>query len=273
MRLRLCIRAALALSAGLVLLAPAVAGAQGAQRQPILPMPADTPTDVQARNRAREGQRLMSEDAYAAAAQVFQEAIQLDHDLVMAHHGLGAARMALKEYPAAIAAFEAARDAFNRRVAQTTEQRESAAINRGNRIRLLEDSLRLGEAPGAASATGAATEGTRRQALRAELSELERLQEEARKPPVMPPGLSLALGSAYFRSGRLADAEREYRAAIEAQPKLGEPHVNLAVVLLLTGRPVDAKEQLKLAEKGGFKPPAGLKADIDAAIAKAQDTP
>jgi Flp pilus assembly protein TadD len=84
----------------------------------------------------------------------------------------------------------------------------------------------------------------------------------------LPPGLSLALGSAYFRTGRLEDAEREYRAAIVAAPTLGEPHSNLAVVLLLTGRPDEAKDQLALAEKSGFKPPPGLRADIEKALAR-----
>jgi tetratricopeptide (TPR) repeat protein len=236
-----------------------------AQRQPVLPMPTDTATDVQARQRAREGQRLMGQDEFAAAATAFQEAIALDPLLVMAHHGLGTARMALKEYAAAAAAFEAARDAFNGRVAETAQTRENAAINRANRIRLLEDRMRNAEEP---TRGRSGTEGTQRQALRAEIAELERLQEEGKKPPQLPAGLSLALGSAYFRSGRLADAEREYRAAIAAQPKLGEPRSNLAVVLLLMGRPAEAKEELKLAEKNGFKPPAGLKADIEAAIAK-----
>jgi Flp pilus assembly protein TadD len=85
-----------------------------------------------------------------------------------------------------------------------------------------------------------------------------------------PPGLLLALGSAYFRSGRLADAEREYRATLEVQPKQAEARINLAVVLLMTGRPADAKEQLKQAKKNGYKVPPGLEADIDAAIAKAK---
>ena len=79
----------------------------------------------------------------------------------------------------------------------------------------------------------------------------------------------LALGSAYFRTGRLAEAEREYRAAIEAEPKLGEPHNNLAVVLLITGRVPEAKEQLTLAEQNGYKPSAQLKADIEKAQASA----
>ena len=110
-----------------------------------------------------------------------------------------------------------------------------------------------------------------RQAWRQEVAAPDRLREaskqaeESKQSPQLPAGLSLALGSAYFRTGRLADAEREYRAAIEAEPKLGEPRINLAVILLITGHPAEAKEQLNLAKKSGFKPPAGLEADIEKA--------
>ena len=37
----------------------------------------------------------------------------------------------------------------------------------------------------------------------------------------VPAWVSLSLGSAYFRSGKLADAEREYKAAIAADPTIG----------------------------------------------------
>ena len=46
----------------------------------------------------------------------------------------------------------------------------------------------------------------------------------------------MTLGSAYFRTDAMADAEREYRAALAVDPKLGEAHSNPAVVCLLTGR-------------------------------------
>ena len=52
----------------------------------------------------------------------------------------------------------------------------------------------------------------------------------------VPAWVSLALGSAYFRSGQLEDAEREYKAAIAADPRAGEAHNNLAVVYFETNR-------------------------------------
>ena len=69
----------------------------------------------------------------------------------------------------------------------------------------------------------------------------------------MPPSLSLALGSAYFRAGRLADAEREYKAAIAVDARLGEARNNLAVVYFETGRPSDAMREIELAEKAGYR--------------------
>ena len=72
---------------------------------------------------------------------------------------------------------------------------------------------------------------------------------------------SLALGSAYFRSDALPDAEREYRAAIEVDPKLGEAHNNLAVVYMQTGRHAEADAEIKVAEKAGFRVNPQLKED------------
>jgi tetratricopeptide (TPR) repeat protein len=81
-------------------------------------------------------------------------------------------------------------------------------------------------------------------------------------PEPVPAWLSLALGSAYFRSDAMADAEREYRAAIDVDSRLGEAHNNLAVVYLLTGRAQLAEAELTAAEKAGFKVNPQLKEDV-----------
>jgi Flp pilus assembly protein TadD len=80
----------------------------------------------------------------------------------------------------------------------------------------------------------------------------------------VPAFVSLALGSAYFRLGQLADAAREYKAAIAADPKTGEAYSNLAVVYLETGRVEEAEKAVKSAEKTGFKVNPMLKDDIAA---------
>ena len=77
-----------------------------------------------------------------------------------------------------------------------------------------------------------------------------------------PPWISVALGSAYFRNNAMADAEREFKAAIDVDPKVGEAHNNLAVVYMLTNRVDAAAAEVELAERAGFTVPAGLKRDI-----------
>jgi Flp pilus assembly protein TadD len=80
----------------------------------------------------------------------------------------------------------------------------------------------------------------------------------------VPSFVSMALGSAFFRLGRLADAEREYKATVAADPKTGEAYSNLAVVYLETGRFDEAEKAVKAAEKSGFKVNPMLKDDIKA---------
>lgn len=78
----------------------------------------------------------------------------------------------------------------------------------------------------------------------------------------------MTLGSAYFRSDATADAEREYRAALAVDPKLGEAHNNLAVVCLLTGRYPQADAEITGAEKAGFRVNPQLKEDVKKALAR-----
>jgi Tfp pilus assembly protein PilF len=78
----------------------------------------------------------------------------------------------------------------------------------------------------------------------------------------VPAYVSLSLGSAYFRAGRIADAEREYNATLASDPRSGEAHSNLAVVYLTSGRYEQAEKAVLAAEKAGFKVHPGLKEDI-----------
>lgn len=227
------------------------------------------PESVQAQERLKEGQKLMSSERFEEAATAFREAIRLEPLLVMAHYGLGQSQMALKRYPDAVNAFRGAREAFHAWEAQNVSRRMENASARQDRILALRDRVREDQERQLPPGSPAARQRDARvQKWEFEISSLQRVQNEPQNVPELPPGLSLALGSAHFRSGQLADAEREFRAALAVQPRLGEPRNNLAVVLLLTGRPAEAKEQLALAEKNGFKVSAGLKKDVDEAIGK-----
>lgn len=77
-----------------------------------------------------------------------------------------------------------------------------------------------------------------------------------------PPQALVALGSAYFRNGDRDAAEAQWLAAIDANPKLGEAHNNIAVIYMQTGRFERALQELTLAEKAGFKVNPQFKADL-----------
>lgn len=79
----------------------------------------------------------------------------------------------------------------------------------------------------------------------------------------MPPFVSLALGSAYFRSGRLLDAERAYKRAIEVDPDCGAAHSNLAALYLVSGRYDEAAAAVKTAERAGYHVNPAMKLEIE----------
>jgi Flp pilus assembly protein TadD len=79
-----------------------------------------------------------------------------------------------------------------------------------------------------------------------------------------PAELSLALGSAYFRSGDLVSAEHAWKTAVVSNSRLGEAHNNLAALYAMTGRKREAEDAVKQAEKSGFQVNPRLKSDIQA---------
>lgn len=230
----------------------------------VLLLLAPAPHTIQAHEKIKEGRQLMSSEKFEEAAQAFREAIALDPLLTMAHYGLGQARMALKQYPSAVIAFRGAREAFEKRTAENLTRRLEDDSVRQDRIRLLRDKIRQIQDRAPASQQAARMQQQRIQEWEVEIATLQPQGVGAVRR--VPAGITLALGSAHFRSGQMAEAEREYRAVLAADPRMGEPRNNLAVVLLLTGRPAEAREQLKVAEKNGFKVSAGLKKDVETAL-------
>ena len=189
--------------------------------------------------------------------------------MMLAHYGAGQAQMALKRYPEAITSFTRRPRRLQRAGRPDQDRASSNERVRQDRIQALRDRIRQNQelvVPAGSRQPSAQRDlASRTPRTRSSSSSGPKARSAARRP--LPPGLSLALGSAYFRSGKLEDAEREYRAAIEIQPKLGEPRNNLAVVLFLTGRAAEAQEQVRAAEKNGFKVASGLKKDIETALA------
>jgi tetratricopeptide (TPR) repeat protein len=219
---------------------------------------------LEAMRHLRLGQENMHAEQWDKAAAEFQAAIKLEPSLEMAHYGLGQVYMATKKFPAAVTAYLACRDAVAANGAKRATNDQEAQRQLDDQIRSLEDekTLLVSGRVTAMLSGGPVDLDRRIQDLKS------RRFRNDKTVPETPAWISIALGSAYFRSGAMPDAEREYLAAIKADPKLGEAHNNLAVVYMLTQRYAEANSEIKAAEKSGFRVNPQLKEDLKKASAR-----
>jgi tetratricopeptide (TPR) repeat protein len=236
--------------------------------QPPTAQPASDRDRLEAVQHYRAGQDALRTEKYEEAEREFQTSIKLDPAYELPRYGLGQTYMAMKRYPAAITAFQKCRDVFhaNNAVDSADDVKRQRRIE--DMIKELEDQKRLYQSPG--RSTGGPMARQYVQQLDVQINTLKegRQRKTTSGDEPTPAWLSLALGSAYFRSDAYADAEREYKNATAVNPKLGEAHNNLAVVYLMTGRATDAATELDAAEKAGFKVNPQLKEDVRAAVKK-----
>jgi tetratricopeptide (TPR) repeat protein len=242
------------LIASLMVLALAPAGAR-----------AQTSLDEKKRTEAQQayqrGVDLMRSESYEEAATEFQGAIRLDPMHTMAYYNLGQSRMALKEYPQAVKAYEGCRQTLERISMLSVDEKGELEQARENEIRELKDSLhrvRSGQLKVGAS---------RILQLEVQLEDRLRFLESSRMRGnehlvAVPAELMLALGSALFRSGQLPAAEEAYTAAVKTNAKLGAAHNNLAVIYMLSGRFKEADLAVRRAEKAGFQVSPAFKTDL-----------
>jgi len=210
-----------------------------------------TPERERARIHNRQGWELMTAESWERAASAFQEAVAIDNTFEDAYYGLGRAQIALRQYVAAIATLTTCRQLYVAQAGRRFTGQQDAQRYRQDRIVEIDEQVRQVQTmPPTAQ----------QQNLLRQLDNQRRdIQNAITRGSGMsmvttaPPWVSLSLGSAFFRSGRLADAEREYKAAIAADNRFGEAHSNLAVVYLETNRLAEAEAALKNARKAGFK--------------------
>lgn len=215
--------------------------------------------------RYRTGQKFMQLERWKEAEGEFRAAVDLDPLLEPAHYELGQVYMLTKQYPEAIKAYRACRQAFHENVKLQLADGLEGDRRIRDQIQALEETLHIYETGRrTAGGVGGSDRVARAQErIRDQINSLETRKNRSQgQASPTPPGVSIALGSAYFRNGDVADAEREYRAALDVDPSLGEAHNNLAVVYMLTNRVDEAERSVARAEKAGFKVPAGLKEDI-----------
>lgn len=213
---------------------------------------AQTPPERQrAQTHNRQGWELMTAESWENAAKAFQRAIAIDATFQDAHYGLGRAQIALRQYVAAIATLTTCRQLYVAQAGQQFTNRQDSQRYRQDRITEIDEQIRQVQSmpPTAQQQNLLRQLNNQRRDIQNALVKGSSMSVNA----TVPPWVSLSLGSAYFRSGRLADAEREYKAAIAADGKFGEAHSNLAVVYLETNRLAEAEASLKDAKKAGFK--------------------
>jgi tetratricopeptide (TPR) repeat protein len=211
----------------------------------------------------RLGWENMRAEEFQQAVKAFQLAVEIDPEYDYAYYGLGRAHMALKEYPSAISALKRCKDVHVARAGRSYANVQDAQRARNDRIIQIDEQIRMVQSM---------PQNVQRQDELRQLQNTRRDVQEAIQRgttagtlhATVPSYVTLSLGSAYFRAGQMADAEREYLATIQADSRTGEAHNNLAVVYLMTGRYGDADRSLAAAKKVGFRVNPNLEADIKA---------
>jgi tetratricopeptide (TPR) repeat protein len=229
------------------------------------PLAAQTMQQQQNRELARplylQGWDFMQTEAWENAAKAFQAAIDKDPQFEDAYYGLGLADMRLRKVTEALAAYEKCRTLYEASAGQRFSSRQEAQRYRQDRLTELDEVIRQVNL----AATNNPQSLTRLRQLQEQRRQLQEVLQRSSSMSIdkaVPAFVYLALGSAHFRLEQWDAAEKEYRAAVNADPKTGEAFNNLAVLYLQTGRFKEADEAVKSAEKAGFKVHPQLKQDI-----------
>jgi tetratricopeptide (TPR) repeat protein len=216
------------------------------------------------RNKARIQNRLgweyMQAEQFENAVKAFQGSVETDPTFEMPWYGLGRAHLALKQFVSATSALTRCRELYLQQVGRQFTSQQEAQRYRQDRITEIDEMIRQVQA---------APQTAQRQDQLRQLQEQRRQIQEyitrgngATIENAVPAWVSLSLGSAYFRSGKLVDAEREFKEAAAADRRSGEALSNLAVVYLETERFDLALSTIEAARKTGFK----VNPELDKAI-------
>jgi tetratricopeptide (TPR) repeat protein len=206
------------------------------------------------------GLQLRSREALEDAAREFASAVRIDPGFDMAFYMLGRTQLDLKDYAAAVAALHRCRELHLAEASRSSDDRREG--ERLRRERIQEINRFIGELERVAPQTDRIKEQIRqfRERIR-QIQDLDRA-DGFRQSLAVPAFVSLSLGSAYFRSGNLADAETAYVEAVTTDPKIGEAYNNLAVVYMETGRYALADQAVASAEETGLRVAPALKQEI-----------
>jgi Tfp pilus assembly protein PilF len=213
------------------------------------PPAAEDARRAEARQAYDEGEELLRGEDFERAAEEFRRAIALDPLMWIAHYELGQTEMARKRYVDAIAAYVGCREVFMQMADVDVSVRGERERERDDEIRELKESLQQVR-------SGKLKLGPNELGVELRLEERLNMLESGRlkgneQTVGVPAPLFLALGSARFRAGQVAEAQAEFEAAVKADPGLGAAHNNLAVIYMMAGRFDDARQAVRKAKKAG----------------------
>ena len=186
---------------------------------------ADQPSRRQAIELFRAGQAFMSAEQFERAVDAFTKAIDKDRLLSIAHYGIGQANMNLRRYDKAIKAYMDCVEAMRTLHGLQQTNRFEVDRQREDEIRELKEVLDRAAKGGRAPTL---------LALEQRLRDLENQRSSAGGAFRPSAEVLLALGSAYFRNGDRDAAEAMWKASLDANPKYGEAHNNIAVIYMQT---------------------------------------
>ena len=214
----------------------------------------------EARLLLKAGQEHLTAGLFDPGEEELRAAVKLDPASAFPPYALGLALMERRRFPEAVLAFSLCRDALRciregdpkareqfRRNLDREIRELRAALSGLERDRLVRQLVKGQEVDG--GDRGRLGESAQTvHALELRLTDLVLLRN---RPDREPAGLALALGNAHFHAGGLEEAEREFRRALATEPKNGDAHNNLAVVLMLEGKLDEAEREVAAAEKAG----------------------
>jgi Tfp pilus assembly protein PilF len=209
----------------------------------------------------RTGLEFFSAERFDRAAEEFTKAIEKDPLFTLAHYHAGQSYMNLKRFASAIKAFKDCLESTRTLYGLAETNKLEVEKQRDDEIREMRESL---DRISAMARKNPNSGGYQAMMMRAEqhLHDLENQRPSLSSGYRPPAEVLLSLGSAYYRTDQLEAAEAQWKAAIESNPKFGEAHNNIAVIYMQTGRFDLAEQELKLAEKNGFRVNPQFKADL-----------
>jgi tetratricopeptide (TPR) repeat protein len=202
-----------------------------------------------ARERIGEGDRLLRERSYRAAAFAFQDAVNADPTSVEALFKLGNAYAVLGQYRQAIGRWEQARaltgdEAVKKSAADNILRAEQKSVEQGGRSPQAAG-LGLGAGPVSEAARARARQsyeaGVAHVGRREFPAALRRLSESIRLEPTLAVAF-VARGSAQVGLRRYTEAAADYQHALQLAPELAAPLYGLAESYRALGRLAEARQ-------------------------------